>query len=93
VKPVPPFIPGHEGAGYVAALGPGVTSLKEGDPVGIAWLHDSCGACEHCMTGWETLCEAQHVCGAFSRRLARRAPGNNNTRTRMKNDAREQLIG
>ena len=33
VKPVPPFIPGHEGTGYVAALGPGVTSLKEGDPV------------------------------------------------------------
>jgi hypothetical protein len=26
-------------------------------------------------------------------RVARRAPGNNNTRTRMKNDAREQLIG
>ena len=63
VKPVPPFIPGHEGTGYVAALGPGVTSLKEGDPVGIAWLHDACGACEHCMTGWETLCEAQHDSG------------------------------
>jgi propanol-preferring alcohol dehydrogenase len=63
VKPSPPFIPGHEGAGVVAALGAGVTSLKEGDPVGIAWLHDACGACEHCMTGWETLCEAQHDSG------------------------------
>jgi propanol-preferring alcohol dehydrogenase len=40
-----------------------VTSLKEGDPVGIAWLHDACGACEHCMTGWETLCEKQNDSG------------------------------
>jgi alcohol dehydrogenase, propanol-preferring len=63
VKPTPPFIPGHEGAGVVAALGAGVTSLKEGDPVGIAWLHDACGACEHCMTGWETLCEKQNDSG------------------------------
>jgi alcohol dehydrogenase, propanol-preferring len=63
VKPAPPFIPGHEGAGVVAALGAGVTSLKEGDPVGIAWLHDACGACEYCQTGWETLCEAQRDSG------------------------------
>jgi propanol-preferring alcohol dehydrogenase len=63
VKPQLPFVPGHEGAGIVAALGPGVTSLKEGDPVGIAWLHDACGACEHCLTGWETLCPAQHNSG------------------------------
>ena len=63
VKPTPPFIPGHEGAGFVAALGAGVKGLKEGDPVGIAWLHDACGGCEHCMTGWETLCESQHNSG------------------------------
>jgi len=63
IKPSPPFVPGHEGAGIVAAVGADVTGLKEGDPVGIAWLHDACGACEHCMTGWETLCEAQHDSG------------------------------
>lgn len=63
VKPTPPFIPGHEGAGIVAGLGPGVTNLKEGDPVGIAWLHDACGLCEYCITGWETLCAAQHNSG------------------------------
>ena len=63
VKPAPPFIPGHEGAGVVAALGPGVTALKEGDPVGVAWLHDACGVCEHCLTGWETLCPSQHNSG------------------------------
>jgi propanol-preferring alcohol dehydrogenase len=63
VKPAPPFIPGHEGAGIVAAVGAGVTALREGDAVGIAWLHDACGCCEHCITGWETLCESQHDSG------------------------------
>lgn len=63
VKPNPPFIPGHEGAGVVAALGAGVKHLKEGDAVGIAWLHDACGVCEYCLTGWETLCESQHDSG------------------------------
>jgi alcohol dehydrogenase, propanol-preferring len=63
VKPVPPFIPGHEAAGIVAALGPGVTNLKVGDAVGVAWLHDACLACEYCETGWETLCEHQHNTG------------------------------
>ncbi|ULK98982.1 alcohol dehydrogenase AdhP [Bradyrhizobium sp. I71] len=63
VKPVPPFIPGHEAAGIVAALGPGVKNLKVGDAVGVAWLHDACMACEYCETGWETLCEHQHNTG------------------------------
>jgi alcohol dehydrogenase, propanol-preferring len=63
VKPVPPFIPGHEAAGIVSALGPGVTNLKVGDAVGVAWLHDACLACEYCETGWETLCEHQHNTG------------------------------
>ena len=60
VKPALPFIPGHEGVGRVVMLGPGVHHLKEGDVVGIAWLHDACGHCEHCITGWETICETQH---------------------------------
>ena len=63
VKPVPPFIPGHEAAGTVAAIGPGVKNLKVGDAVGVAWLHDACMACEYCETGWETLCEHQHNTG------------------------------
>jgi alcohol dehydrogenase, propanol-preferring len=63
VKPALPFIPGHEGAGIVSALGAGVTGLKEGDAVGIAWLHNACGSCEYCITGWETLCTAQHNSG------------------------------
>jgi propanol-preferring alcohol dehydrogenase len=63
VKPQPPFIPGHEVAGVVAALGPGVTDFKLGDAVGVAWLHDACLRCEYCETGWETLCEHQHNTG------------------------------
>ena len=63
VKPSPPFIPGHEVAGVVAELGPGVTNFMEGDPVGVAWLHDACMRCEYCETGWETLCEHQHNTG------------------------------
>jgi propanol-preferring alcohol dehydrogenase len=31
--------------------------------VGVPWLHDACGACEFCQTGWETLCEQQHNTG------------------------------
>jgi len=62
-KPVPPFIPGHEGAGIIAAVGPAVKGFKEGDRVGIAWLHDACGGCEYCVTGWETLCPDQHNSG------------------------------
>jgi len=63
VKPVPPFIPGHEAAGVVAALGPDVADFKPGDAVGVAWLHDACMRCEYCETGWETLCEHQHNTG------------------------------
>lgn len=63
VKPTLPFIPGHEGAGIVAALGPGVTHLKEGDRVGIAWLHSACGHCAFCLAGWETLCLEQKNSG------------------------------
>jgi alcohol dehydrogenase, propanol-preferring len=71
VKPTPPFIPGHEGAGEVAAVGSGVTHLSEGDRVGVPWLHTACGHCTYCWSGWETLCEAQKntgysVNGAFA---------------------------
>jgi propanol-preferring alcohol dehydrogenase len=63
VKPIMPLIPGHEGAGIVAAIGPGVTHLKEGDRVGIAWLHSACGHCDYCLAGWETLCPEQQNSG------------------------------
>ncbi len=71
MKPNPPFIPGHEGVGYVSAVGRGVKHVKEGDRVGVPWLYTACGCCSHCLAGWETLCENQlntgySVNGAFA---------------------------
>lgn len=63
VKPQPPFIPGHEGVGFVSGVGAGVRHIKEGDRVGVPWLYSTCGHCEHCMGGWETLCESQQNTG------------------------------
>ncbi|EKM5066570.1 alcohol dehydrogenase AdhP [Cronobacter turicensis] len=63
VKPNPPFIPGHEGVGHVVAVGQGVTHIKEGDHVGVPWLYSACGHCEHCLSGWETLCHGQQNSG------------------------------
>lgn len=63
VKPEPPFIPGHEGVGHIVAVGEGVTHVKEGDRVGVPWLYSACGHCEHCLGGWETLCESQQNTG------------------------------
>src|SRR5215471_5239952 len=63
VKPQPPFIPGHEGVGHVAAVGAGVKHVKEGDRVGVPWLYTACGHCRHCLAGWETLCEQQKNTG------------------------------
>lgn len=47
---------GHEGVGKVVEVAEGVTSLKVGDRVAIPWLYESCGHCEYCTTGRETLC-------------------------------------
>ena len=63
VKPAPPFIPGHEGVGYVEKLGAGVSTRAVGDRVAIAWLGYACGECRYCNSGWETLCEKQQNSG------------------------------
>lgn len=59
VKPVPPFVPGHEGVGIVEKLGVGVTAHGVGERVALPWLGYACGTCSYCVSGWETLCEAQ----------------------------------
>lgn len=63
IKPKPPFIPGHEGVGIVTAVGSHVKHVKEGDRVGVPWLHTACGYCRHCLGGWETLCHDQQNTG------------------------------
>src|SRR5690348_5004917 len=63
VTPTVPFIPGHEGVGIVTALGAGVTSPQIGQRVAVPWLGHACGSCKYCLTGWETLCQAQRNTG------------------------------
>jgi len=63
VKPSPPFIPGHEGVGIVVEVGPGVTEVTVGERVAMPWLGYACGTCDHCVSGWETLCLEQENMG------------------------------
>lgn len=58
-----PVVLGHEVAGTVAAVGPSVRKLKEGDPVGIPWFYFTCGACEYCRKDQEVYCDASQVTG------------------------------
>jgi S-(hydroxymethyl)glutathione dehydrogenase / alcohol dehydrogenase len=51
----PPFVLGHEAAGIVAAVGPGVTHVTPGDHV-VTCLSLFCGQCEPCLTGHANLC-------------------------------------
>ncbi|MGD9863129.1 MAG: zinc-dependent alcohol dehydrogenase family protein [Pseudodonghicola sp.] len=53
-----PLVPGHEVVGRVAALGPGVAGLAEGQRVGVPWLGHACGHCPYCDMGRENLCDA-----------------------------------
>lgn len=53
-----PVIPGHQVVGRVAAVGSGVTRLRVGDRVGVAWIFSACGVCRFCRSGQENLCPA-----------------------------------
>jgi propanol-preferring alcohol dehydrogenase len=63
VKPSPPFIPGHEGVGIVESIGARVAGVAVGDRVAVPWLGYACGVCDHCVSGWETLCLSQRNTG------------------------------
>ena len=52
-----PIIGGHEGAGVVAEVGPGVTSVQVGDHVSASFV-PSCGSCRYCINGQQNLCDA-----------------------------------
>ncbi len=51
-----PFVGGHEGAGEVVEVGPGVTSVPPGDHVAMSFI-PSCGRCKWCSTGRQNLCD------------------------------------
>ena len=52
-----PTVLGHEGAGVVERIGPGVHSLEPGDHV-ITLFSPECGECEHCASGKTNICTA-----------------------------------
>ncbi|HEY5334750.1 MAG TPA: NDMA-dependent alcohol dehydrogenase [Mycobacteriales bacterium] len=56
VVPFYPVIGGHEGAGIVTKVGPGVTDLAEGDHVVLAFI-PACGKCLPCSTGHQNICD------------------------------------
>ena len=58
-----PLVLGHEITGVVAAMGPDTDGFSLGDRVGVPWLHWTCGKCEYCVSGRETLCGEQAITG------------------------------
>ena len=69
--PKTPLIPGHQIVGIIDALGPGVRTFKEGDRVGIPWLHSTDQTCSYCRAGLENLCDhakftGYHVDGGYA---------------------------
>ena len=52
-----PMVPGHEIAGVVAEVGPGVTRFAVGDRVGVGCMVDSCRECDNCAAGLEQYCD------------------------------------
>ncbi len=55
-----PTIPGHESAGIVESVGPGVTHVRPGDHV-VCCLSTFCGECERCLSGQPNICERRDL--------------------------------
>lgn len=51
-----PIIPGHQVVGHIVECGHGVTDVKVGQRVGVAWIASACGECHWCRAGDENLC-------------------------------------
>lgn len=69
-----PVVAGHEGAGVVEAVGPGVTHVKPGDHTVLTWLYP-CGTCALCVRGRSWLCQGttagKHVLADGTTRVRR----------------------
>ncbi len=69
-----PVIPGHQVVGRVSRRGADARRFREGERVGVAWLHRSCGRCPPCLQGAENLCRSPlftgwSAQGGFAERL------------------------
>ncbi len=58
-----PMTPGHQVTGRVAGCGEGCAADWQGQHVGVAWIHSSCGQCDWCRRGQENLCPEFAACG------------------------------
>jgi D-arabinose 1-dehydrogenase-like Zn-dependent alcohol dehydrogenase len=58
-----PLIPGHEIAGIIDAVGPGVNTWKTGQRVGVGWYGGHCGECESCRRGDFITCQNLRITG------------------------------
>jgi uncharacterized zinc-type alcohol dehydrogenase-like protein len=56
-----PMVPGHEIAGVVSEVGPGVTRYAVGDRVGVGCMVDSCRECDNCKAGLQQYCARNPV--------------------------------
>ena len=66
-----PIILGHEIVGVVDEVGERVTRFRDGDRVGVYWLHSSCNQCKYCLSGRENYCPkikctGWHMDGGFA---------------------------
>jgi S-(hydroxymethyl)glutathione dehydrogenase/alcohol dehydrogenase len=59
-----PCVLGHEGAGEVVEVGPGVTNVAVGDHVIVVWV-PPCGECRFCLSGQANLCSAIMMSAGF----------------------------
>jgi uncharacterized zinc-type alcohol dehydrogenase-like protein len=60
-----PMVPGHEIAGFVTAIGSGVTKFKVGDKIGVGVFVDSCRKCDACKNGLQQYC-AEGMTGTYN---------------------------
>jgi propanol-preferring alcohol dehydrogenase len=62
-RPKLPLVLGHQIAGTVADVGPGVERFARGDRVGVPWLGWTDGECRYCRSGRENLCDSARFTG------------------------------
>jgi D-arabinose 1-dehydrogenase-like Zn-dependent alcohol dehydrogenase len=58
-----PRVPGHEVAGVIDAVGPGVAGWEPGQRVGVGWNGGYCGYCDHCRRGEFFACVRGQITG------------------------------
>ncbi|MEU6378380.1 NAD(P)-dependent alcohol dehydrogenase [Streptomyces sp. NPDC046909] len=61
-----PMVPGHEIAGIVSEVGPGVTKYAVGDRVGVGCMVDSCRECDNCKAGLQQYCTGGGMTGTYN---------------------------